>query len=77
MTSKTIFADLLAELQLAQAHHEEMTRAEAVARSNECTARNRVNAAQKAIDAAMAELKKAAPRDSDWAQQARPRLVAS
>lgn len=77
MSDKVQFADLIAELQLAQAHHEDLVRAEAMARSNECVARNRVNAAQKAIDAAMADLKKAAPRDSDWAQERRPRGVAA
>ena len=71
MSGTPKFADLIAELELAQANHEDMVRAESVASSNECAARNRLNAAQKAIDAAMANLKKAAPAASDWAQERR------
>ncbi len=35
-------------------------------RSEECSALNAVNAAQKQFDAIVAEMKKQAPRDSDW-----------
>lgn len=38
----------------------------AQAQQSETSARNRVNNAQKAIDAAITEMRKEAPSDSDW-----------
>ena len=43
-----------------------------IARRDETAALNRLNAAQKAFDAALAEIRKAAPARSDWQQRTKP-----
>ena len=40
----------------------------AIARNEATTALNRLNDVQKALDVAVAELQKTAPRESDWAR---------
>lgn len=52
----------------AQAHQSAQQRA-SIARNEETDALNRLNQAQKAFDAAIAELKKQAPRDSEWKRE--------
>lgn len=59
-------ADLAHEYETAKAAYDEAERATSVARSNECGCLNRLNAAQKAWDAYVEDLKTKAPRDSDW-----------
>lgn len=45
---------------------EEARREASIARNREADCLGRLNAAQRELDAAIAAMKKAAPRDSDW-----------
>lgn len=54
------------ELKDAVAAHTEAAGATGIARRAETAALNRLNEAQKAFDARVAELRAAAPWDSDW-----------
>ena len=58
--------DLFKELELATQEHNEAERAESQARSVLTAAVNRLNAAQKAIDKAMADTRAKAPWNTDW-----------
>lgn len=49
----------------------EAQKAESLAISARCIAMNRANRAQAALDAALTAMRKAAPRDTDWARQGR------
>jgi indole-3-glycerol phosphate synthase len=51
---------------LARKKYEDFKTEEARASRDTTSALNALNEAQKAFDAAVAEIKKAAPRDSDW-----------
>lgn len=62
-------ADLLRVLVAATDAHEAAQRHTSIARNEENTALNRLNDAQKRIDALIDEQRKKAPRDSDWGQQ--------
>ncbi len=64
--------DLFKELDDAMKAHKEAERAESEARSVMCAAKNRLNAAQKAIDKAMADTKNKAPWNTDWHSQLHP-----
>jgi len=44
----------------------EAEKSESMARSNTCTAHNRLNEITKQIDTKLAEMRKEAPRESDW-----------
>jgi len=59
-------AKLAADLALATEEHESASRAAEVARHNETTALNRLNAAQKAMDEFHAALRAGAPYQSEW-----------
>lgn len=61
----TLVKDLLAATETL----ERAMQRERDATSESCACRNRVNEIQRALDAAMAELRKDAPRQSDWADQ--------
>lgn len=52
----------------AQAAYDEAAAAERAASSRETQARNNLNNAQKAFDAAVSKLREAAPRQSDWSE---------
>ena len=54
------------DLDTAIQRHAMARKRESEARNETCAAINRVNDAQKRVDALVAELKKLAPRDSDW-----------
>ncbi len=58
--------DLLADEAAARQQLKDAEQAESIARSASTAARNRLNAAQKAIDEAMRDLRKSSPRESDW-----------
>ena len=58
--------EAVAELRAASLALDEQRMRTAEARSRECDAINRVNAAQKRIDALMTDLKRGAARDTDW-----------
>lgn len=57
------------ELRLATEALKDAEVLERQARHAATTARNRLNAAQKAIDNALQRMKAQAPRDSDWSEQ--------
>ena len=61
----------LIELNQATEEHKETERITEAARSRECTALNRLNAAQKRVDDLVSVMKKGAPRDSDWGRVGR------
>ena len=66
-------AELEKELEDANAALVEARKVDAAANSARCSAVNRVNRAQAAIERTLAEMRKLAPRDTDWArQQGRP-----
>ena len=69
MTATPDWAALQARLMKAMDEHEAAQFAYDMAGGRVSAARNELNAAQKAIDDAMAELKNKAPRDSDWRRQ--------
>lgn len=60
------FAKLIDELNDARGRYESAKIEESTARGNATTALNRLNAAQRAVDGAIEQVKKQAPRDSDW-----------
>ena len=62
-------AKLNAELHEATTEACDLEQKESAARSASIAARNRLNAAQKAFDAYVEKMRKAAPRDSDWARR--------
>lgn len=72
-TDMTALAQALGAAQLELALAREASQA---ANRREIDALNAVNAAQKAIDAAMSAMKSKAPRGTDWAHIARPEGVA-
>ncbi len=63
--SKTI-GELHTDLEQAGKSYESARQRASMARNEEADARNKLNQAQKAFDAAVAEMKKQAPCDSDW-----------
>jgi len=65
-------AKLKQDLDAAVEAHADAVTAESIARNRETDARNRLNNAQKAFDAAVDEIRKAAPRLSDWGSRGRP-----
>jgi hypothetical protein len=65
---------LINELKEAQNALETAEKRTAIARNEQCNALNRVNNAQKAIDAAILELRKGSPRQSEWKRRGEPRL---
>lgn len=65
-TLNTQMSNAIAEFALALDQHSAAAASTERARRDETTALNRVNEAQKKIDALTAELKKQAPRGSDW-----------
>lgn len=58
--------ELIDELQEAQKSLEHAERCVSIARNEECTALNRVNNAQKAVDEALQDIRKKSPRRSNW-----------
>jgi hypothetical protein len=58
--------DLAEAVEEARFAYDEAKRQASYARNDECGALNRLNAAQKAFDAAVEELRQKSPRDSDW-----------
>ena len=67
MTKPTL-DELVKRLPLEKAALEAAEQRTWIARSDETERRTKLNATQKAIDAAVAELRKGAPRDTDWAR---------
>lgn len=57
---------LLDDVATAQAKHGNAVEHVRIARSEETAALNRLNEAQKALDKALADLRKGAAHDSDW-----------
>lgn len=66
MAEESTIAELHEQLLRLQQQYDECKKHESIASSATCSALNNLNGAQKAFDAAVAEIKKAAPRDSDW-----------
>ena len=62
----TQLADAIAAVARAQDHLQHMSERVATARRDETDALNKVNEAQRHFDALVAEVKKSAPRDTDW-----------
>jgi hypothetical protein len=62
----TQLANAVADVAKAQDQLIDAQREVSRARSRECDAINRVNVAQKHFDVLVAEVKKSAPRDTDW-----------
>ena len=62
----TQLANAVAAVAQAQDYLHRMQELTAAARRNECDALNKVNEAQRHFDALVAEVKKSAPRDTDW-----------
>lgn len=67
---KVSFSDLLAEHAKALSEFENAQRSLQTAHSRETAALNKLNAAQRALDAAMDDIRKHAPRQSDWKREA-------
>ena len=65
---KPDMAKLQKDLDMATERHREAALRERDACRAECDARNKLNAAQKAFDAGVEALRKAAPQSSDWKQ---------
>lgn len=63
---KPTFDELVKEVAQAGEALKDATTRVALAEREETNARNRLNAAQKAFDAAVLELRKSAPRNTDW-----------
>ena len=59
-------AELVKELDAAMEQHQQAELVESAARRDMCEATNRLNAAQKALDEYVAELKRKAPWNTDW-----------
>lgn len=67
MTQETrTLGELERELAQAAEKHAQLCKETSMARNRETDALNRLNQIQKAIDARVAELRKGAPRESDW-----------
>lgn len=66
MTDKPLLADLEKALVEATAEYVSAERRTAAARSEETAALNRMNHAQKALDARIDEMRKTAPQGSGW-----------
>lgn len=64
----TQLANAVADVAKAQDHLSHMSERVATARRDENDALNRVNEAQRHFDALVAEVKKTAPRDTEWRQ---------
>lgn len=62
------FAELEKELADATTASASAEQAESLARRTATDAHNRLNAAQRAVDMRVAEMKKAAPAGSDWSK---------
>lgn len=62
----TQLANAVAAVAAAQDYLERMSTLAASARRDETDALNKVNEAQRHFDALVAEVKKSAPRDTDW-----------
>ena len=62
----TQLANAVADVAKAQDHLRHMSERVATASRDENDALNRVNEAQRHFDALVAEVKKSAPRDTDW-----------
>ncbi len=65
------FAKLQADLATALEGHDEAKGATSHARGRECTALNNLNAAQKALDAAMDKVRMRADMGTEWGHQRR------
>jgi chromosome segregation ATPase len=61
-----VWADAMQEYASANDALAEATKDLTAARNRESAARNRVNQAQQKLDAILAEMRKQAPRGSDW-----------
>jgi hypothetical protein len=68
-TEQRSLAELEAELKDAIKAHFYAAQQSALARNEECSALNRLNAAQKAIDAAVDSHRTSAHSDSDWSRR--------
>lgn len=66
----TQLANAVAAVASAQDHLVRMTQFVSEARNKETDALNRVNEVQRHFDALVAEVKKSAPRDTDWRRPA-------
>ena len=66
MTDKPSLADLEKALNAATEHFRSTSARAAAVRREETDATNRMNDAQKAFDARIDEMRKAAPQGSDW-----------
>ena len=66
----TQLANAVAAVASAQDYLARMCELTACARRNETDARDKVNEAQKHFDALVAQVKKSAPRDTDWTRPA-------
>lgn len=64
-TEKTL-QELVADVERATREYEEASKRASAANSAECDAVNRLNEAQKALDAYVDGLRSRAPRGSDW-----------
>lgn len=64
---------LYANVDAACREYRELEQAASFASNRATDALNKLNQAQKAMDAALAELRKKAPRSTDWHEQAHPR----
>lgn len=73
MTEGTSLADLEKSYREAKEAHETARRESSRAQSVECDALNRLNDAQKALDAAYLKLVSDAPHRSDWGQRRQTR----
>ena len=71
MSDEKSISELVSDLKDATSAFNEAEGVESRARLDKTTAINRMNNAQKALDAAILALKKEAPRDSDWKQSER------
>ena len=71
MTEKKSMSDLLKELADVKARLESAEAEVSLASSNCIRAKNAYNDVTKRIDTAMEEIRKEAPRDTDWARKER------
>jgi hypothetical protein len=71
----TQLANAVAAIASAQDHFDQKREIAAAARRNETDALNSLNEAQKRFDELVSEVKKSAPRDSDWAARQRSERV--
>jgi hypothetical protein len=59
-------ATLQAALEVAKNDHQKLAMEATAARSREIDALNRLNAAQRALDEAIIDIRKSSPNDSEW-----------